>query len=64
MFNKLSEIIKKMKGNVIVIGLDDKLLDSFNSNNKVTLYSIYSLEKTSKTYRTKKRSTNKTKKKK
>lgn len=42
MFNRLEEIIKKISGNVLVIGLDDKLLDMFNKNNKVNLYSIYS----------------------
>ena len=42
MFNKLEEIIKKTKGNVLVIGLDDKLIDKFEKNNKVNLYAIYS----------------------
>ena len=42
MFNKLEEIIKKAKGNVLVIGLDDKLIDKFEKNNKVNLYAIYS----------------------
>lgn len=46
MFNRLGEIIKKIEGNVLVIGLDDALLDKFNSNNKVNLYSIYSPKKT------------------
>jgi len=34
MFNKLEEIIKKVEGNVLVIGLDNKLLDKFDKNNK------------------------------
>lgn len=42
MFNKLEEIIKKIQGNVLVIGLDDKLLNKFDKNNKVNLYAIYS----------------------
>ena len=42
MFNKLEEIIKKVEGNILVIGLDDKLLNKFDKNNKVNLYAIYS----------------------
>lgn len=42
MFKTLEEIIKKIKGNVLVIGLDDKLLTKFEKNNEVNLYSIYS----------------------
>lgn len=42
MFKRLEEIIKKLQGNVLVIGLDSKLLDAFNLNHKVNLYSIYS----------------------
>ena len=42
MFKKFEEIIKKVEGNVLVIGLDDNLLDKFEKNNKVNLYSIYS----------------------
>jgi len=42
MFNRLEEIIKKTKGNVLVIGLENKLLDIFDKNNKVNLYSIAS----------------------
>ena len=42
MFNKIEEIIKKVEGNVLVIGLDDKLIDKFDKNNKVNLYAIYS----------------------
>ena len=44
MFNKLGEIIKKVEGNVLTIGLDDSLLDKFKKNNKVNLYCIYSSE--------------------
>ena len=40
MFNKLEEIIKKTKGNVLTVCLDDKLMSAFNSNNKINLYSI------------------------
>lgn len=42
MFNRLEEIIKKIEGNVLVIGLENKLLDKFDKNNKVNLYSISS----------------------
>jgi len=58
MFNKLEEIIKKVEGNVLVIGLDNKLLDKFDKNNKVNLYSIDS--NTNKTFgKSKTRTTNK-----
>lgn len=40
MFNKLEEIIKKVEGNVLTICLDDKLMNAFNNNNKINLYSI------------------------
>ena len=42
MFNRLNEIIKKLEGNVLVIGIEDKLLKKFEKNNKINLYSIYS----------------------
>lgn len=42
MFKKLEEIIKKIDGNVLVIGLENNLLDKFDKNNKVNLYSISS----------------------
>lgn len=40
MYKYLLEIIKKIEGNVIGIGLDDKLLDGFNKNNRVNVYTI------------------------
>ena len=40
MFKRLEEIIKKVKGNVLTIGLDESLLNGFNNNNMVNLYSI------------------------
>lgn len=40
MFNKLEEIIKKTEGNVLSVCLDDKLMNAFNNNNKINLYSI------------------------
>ena len=40
MFNRLEEIIKKAKGNVLSVCLDSKLMDAFNNNNKINLYSI------------------------
>lgn len=58
MFNKLEEIIKKTQGNVLVIGLDDKLLNKFDKNNKVNLYSIYSNKTTDIFSKTKKKQTN------
>jgi len=42
MFKTLEEIIKNIEGNVLVLGLDDKLLNKFKKNNKVNLYAIYS----------------------
>ena len=42
MFNRLSEIIKKLEGNVLTIGLDDILLSCFKNNNSVNIYTIYS----------------------
>ncbi|MDO4963565.1 MAG: hypothetical protein Q4E75_05700, partial [bacterium] len=42
MFKKLESIIKNLKGNVLVIGIDDKLISYFDKNNFVNLYSIYS----------------------
>ena len=40
MYKHLFELIKKMEGNVIGIGLDYKLLDGFKNNNKVNVYTI------------------------
>lgn len=40
MYKYLLEIIKKIEGNVIGVGLDDKLLDGFNKNNRVNVYTI------------------------
>lgn len=48
MYNKLEEIIKKASGNVLAVGLDDKLLNYFDKNNMVNLFSISS-NKNSKT---------------
>lgn len=42
MYKKLDEILKNLKGNVLTIGLDDKLISSFDKNNKVNLYAIKS----------------------
>ena len=42
MYNRLIELIKKTKGNVLTIGLDDKLISAFDKNNNVNLYSITS----------------------
>jgi len=60
MFNKLEEIIKKTKGNVLSICLDDKLMDAFNSNNNINLYSIDSNKSKAGVFKKKnKRKTNK-----
>ena len=40
MYKYLFDIIKKMEGNVIGLGLDDKLLYEFSKNNKVNVYTI------------------------
>lgn len=42
MYNKLEEIIKKCKGNVLVFCLDNKLISYFDNNNNVNLFSISS----------------------
>ena len=42
MFKALEEIIKKIEGNVLTIGIDNKLIEKFDKNNKVNLYAIYS----------------------
>jgi len=62
MFKSLEEIIKKVKGNVLVMGLDDKLLDKFEKNNKVNLYCIYSSKSNGLFSKSKKKETNKDKK--
>ena len=40
MYKYLLDIIKKLEGNVIGIGIEDKLLDGFNRNNRVNVYTI------------------------
>lgn len=42
MYKSLEEIIKNLKGNVLTIGLDNKLINMFDKNNKVNLYAISS----------------------
>lgn len=42
MYKKLEEIIKNIKGNVFAICLDDKLMNVFDKNNKITIYSLVS----------------------
>ena len=59
MFNKLEEIIKKVEGNVLVIGLTEKLLNKFDKNNKVNLYAIYSNKSNNIFSKSKKKQTNK-----
>ena len=59
MFNRLEELIKKVEGNILVIGLDDRLLSAFDKNNRVNLYSIYSQTNKSGFGNSKKKKTNK-----
>ena len=40
MYKYLIDILKKIEGNVIGIGLDTKLLDGFKNNNRVNVYTI------------------------
>ena len=40
MYKYLLDIIKKVEGNIIGIGLEGILLDGFNKNNKVNVYTI------------------------
>ena len=40
MINRLSDIIKNISGDVLVIDLNDKLINVFESNNNVNLFSI------------------------
>ena len=40
MFNKLEEIIKNTKGNVLSVCLDDKLTSQLLKNDNINLYSI------------------------
>lgn len=42
MFNKLENIIKSCKGNILTVCLDKKLMDAFNNNNNINLLSIES----------------------
>ena len=58
MFNRLESVIKNLSGNVLVIGLDEKLIEKLNHNNNINLYSISSNKSTSTTKKSKKRITN------
>lgn len=58
MYKYLLEIIKKMEGNVIGIGMDQKLLSGFNKNKKVNVYTINSAPTNFGIISTKKRKTN------
>jgi len=59
MFNALEEIIKKTKGNVLSVCLDEKLMNAFKNNNKINLYSIDSNCSSNVFNRKNKRKTNK-----
>ena len=58
MFNKLESIIKNCKGNILTVCLDQKLMESFNSNNNITLLSIESNSKLGTNTKTKKKKLN------
>ena len=47
MYKKLEELIKNTKGNVLAICLDEKLIDEFDKNNNINLYSLTSNESSS-----------------
>lgn len=60
MFKKLEEIIKKIKGNILILELDNDLIDKFDKNNQVNLFSISSgLSGNTKKVHSKKKVTNK-----
>ena len=59
MFKKIEDIIKKLEGNVLVISINDELINTFNKNNKVNLYSINSNKGNGIFSKSKKRTTNK-----
>lgn len=60
MFKKLEEIIKEIKGNILILELDNELIEKFDKNNKVNLFSISSnTNSKSKTVNSKKKVTNK-----
>ena len=40
MYKYLLDIIKKIEGNIIGVGLDPMLLDGFNKNKRVNVYTI------------------------
>lgn len=44
MFKHLFNIIKKLEGNVLTIGIDEQLLSEFNKNNKVNVYTLNKYE--------------------
>lgn len=60
MFKNLEEIIKNIKGNVLILELDNDLIDKFDKNNQVNLFSISSgLSNGRKKINSKKKFTNK-----
>lgn len=59
MFKELEKIIKKCEGNVLTIGIDNKLLDIFDKNNKINLYAINSNTEKGLFHKSKKKTTNK-----
>ena len=58
MYNKLSEIIKKIEGNVLAIELEDQLLDKFLKNDRVNIYTINSNKNNGIFSKSKKKNTN------
>lgn len=60
MFNKLEKIIKNIKGNVLTIGIDDKLVNVALKNESINLYSIFSNKNDNRIFKRKnKKDTNK-----
>lgn len=59
MFNYLEDKIKNVKGNVLTVCLDNKLMDAFENNKKINLYAIESNQNYSFFNKNSKRKTNK-----
>ena len=57
MYKSLLEIIKKIEGNILCVGLDDKLLEGFSKNNLVNVYTIYQAKRGLGVSKSKKRKT-------
>ena len=58
MYKYLLDVIKNMEGNVITIGIDDKLINGFKKNKKVNVYEINKSENVSLFQRKKRKMSN------